>query len=90
MSSKRRGIVQESEVTLSVREGVREFVGYWGAYAPKNGQHVEKEFLYNMSPLTLINGVSFIVQGSFQGDSMIFIVVSSVSRVFPGCPGCLY
>ena len=44
MSTNRRGIVKESQVELSVREwgrewvreGGREFVVYWGAYAPKN------------------------------------------------------
>ena len=37
---KRRGISKESRIDLSVTEGGREvgreFVGYWGAYAPKN------------------------------------------------------
>ena len=44
ISSNRRGIVKESQIDLSVREGVREggrervreFVGYCRAYAPKN------------------------------------------------------
>ena len=38
MTSNMRGIIKKSQVDQSVREGVREFVGYWGAYAPRN-QH---------------------------------------------------
>jgi len=35
-----RGIIKEFQVELSVFMSVRDFVGSWGAYAPKNKYNV--------------------------------------------------
>ena len=43
MSLKRRGIVKESWV--SVREGGREFLVYWGAYAPKKWKKSIQQYI---------------------------------------------